>query len=340
MILLMKKFSFYAFIVVAFSFISVSPLAHAGQAIILPDLSSAWFIPLGEGGTLQQVNLDTGAVTLHKLVGPLQNAEISAICDLPEGGAAIVAGGAVWTWPNTALSEKPVKLKNLPEGFSAWNISCLTSTGSGPVGTILLYGSYGDDPESVVIALTPGAKKFAKVFFRRTSLTALPDQSRDGRMFLGADSDLWEGRIDGPEEGDDAPILPFTGCRLAPLALANSDEGNSGSMGVSCVAVGHRKVYVNLVGRHMGAILAVTIPQKSRYLDNSESEHPELAEAYAIEREALSAVEILFDGGPCTGLAVGTDADGKDVIVWREDESGKIVLKSEQEEPKVLVPGE
>lgn len=338
---LMSLRVFFSVLSVSLLCVAASPSLQAGQAILSADGSTAWVISSRDASLLHRIDTKNGGVSSVALSGPLESMEVYGLCRLLDGGVAAIAAGAVWEWSDFSLNSKPSKIVDLPESFSATDIACIPHSSAGDKGLILLFGSDGDLPDSKIISFIPGKKGFGEVFCRRFSPSALPSISPENRLFFGGDFDLWEGQLESPDADDEDIVMPVNGCRIAPLAMRNSDSGNSGSMGVSTVAAGGKHVYALLSGPHMGGVLAISPSEKPLYLTTDQDTHPDLKDALAIQQASLGSARVLYQGGPCDALCSTVLADGTDVVLWQEAGKDWIwIYRSADEKPRLLIGGE
>lgn len=279
-----------------------APSAKAGGSVFSKDGSRIYLSPLWEKGKLWVINSETHEGVLEDLSGSIGDMETGTLARTPEGDILIEAGGAIWKW--TPGGKKPVKLAAVPKGLTTREISCASAAGKhAQAGTVFLAAYNETENRDELLALLPGARAFKPVFIRRLqNVTAPPAFSGDGRMFFGGDFDLWEGTLEKEEDVEDRAGT-LTGSRLAPLAVANTDGANSGSMGVREVAAAGNKVYALVSGRHMGAVVTVTRPAEDRY-DSEAAEHPGAGAAYKLMADTLAKAAVIFDGGNCDALCV------------------------------------
>ncbi|MCX6880002.1 MAG: hypothetical protein NTW21_40305 [Verrucomicrobia bacterium] len=292
---------------------SIPGSTFAGGAVFSKDGSTLYISSIFEKSTLFIVNVATrraDQVDLSGVVG--KDTDIGTIARSPEGEVLLEAARTIWRWQPG--SGDATKLPPLPEDFVLDEIGCLEQSPDAALkGAVLLTGVAKDGKDFRFYALVPGRDAFQPVFVRRLNfVSAQPAFSTAGRMFFGGDHDLWEGVVGGVE---DARAGTLTGCRIAPLALANTDMGNDGSMGVREVAVAGDRVYSLLRGRHLGAIVSVPMPPDGRY-QKPDGGHPEVAEAYQLMSAELAKARSVQPTGECDALAAAMSG-GQPVVFFR-----------------------
>ena len=295
--------------------------AFGGQAVFSNQGDKIFLIPLEGFGKLiviDAVSHESKNVSFGKT---LAEAPIDSIAITPKGEVLISCLGALWKWKE---GDKDVKnITAYEEGYNVTDISCTKGNSSAPEGTIFALGSEQDDPDQTLSALLPGKKRFASVFCRRNDPFSAPQTDASGRMFIASNCDLWEGNFSS--EADDPEIDragTFSGCRIAPLSLMNTDIGNSGGMVVREIAPCGNLVFAITHGRHIGAVIQCNAPAKPLYTKENTDEHPDLAKSFEITKTALASAKILYDGSPCDGLCAHQIAPDKHRVFWRQDLEG------------------
>jgi len=335
------------FPILALGLATLTHSATATEAAFSADGKTLYAISRTEDGLLA---FQTGNVTPKQI--PLPKAfggEASQLLTDPQG-LLVTAAGKLWQWNPTDAKTAPKLVAPLPPSFQVFGLS--RAEGEGVAGTILISGWYSFDPEKPkpkvadehdsLFGLKPGGKAFKPVFVRRLEhITACPAFA-NGRMVFGGDHDLWEGGLEGEEEGMEFRAGTLWGHRSAPLGMFNTDGANGGGMGVRQVVIAGDTVWAALGGRHMGALVSVPLEKKV-----ADQEHPDLTEAWKIQREQLALAKPVLlpqegdDKGFDTiesvdGLCVWTGPDGAWKVAFRADHKTFWQIEKGAKEPKKL----
>ncbi|MGC4015683.1 MAG: hypothetical protein QM755_14345 [Luteolibacter sp.] len=333
--------------VFALGFVALTHSAIATEAAFSADGKTLYAISRTGDGLLA---FEPGSVTPKPI--PLPKAfggEASQLLADPQG-LLVAAAGKLWQWNPTDPKTAPKLVAPLPASFQVFGLG--RAEGEGVAGNLLISGWYSLDPQkpkpknvdenASLFALKPGGKAFKPVFVRRLEhVTACPTFS-NGRMVFGGDHDLWEGGLDGEEEDMDFRAGTLWGHRTAPLGMFNTDGANGGGMGVRQVVIAGDTVWAALGGRHMGALVSVPLEKKT-----AEQEHPELADAWKIQREQLAqakAVLLPVDGEDkpsdtiesVDALCVWSGPDGVWKLAFRADSKTYWVLEKGWKEPQKI----
>lgn len=292
---------------------------HATEATFSADGKTIYLSPMDAGDEIIVIDATTHK---HQRVAPIpleENDYIAALALDPSGSILLATTKSLWAWdPST---QKVQKLIAFPKNFIVDDLSCTTGNGAIPAGTRLLLGTRKEEDRFALLALLPGKKQWREVYCRRNEPYSAPRTNAAGRMFCASNFDFWECSIQ-PEVADDngdAIVGSMEGCRIAPLAMMNTDSGNSGGMIVSnAVSVGSQ-VFCLLEGRHMGAIIQVKAPEKALYANPDGNEHPSLAKQYQLMQQCLASTKTHYDGGPCDALCAHENSPNDYKIFWRQD---------------------
>jgi len=179
---------------------------------------------------------------------------------------------------------------------------------------------------STLLVQLPGERLFRKIFSRRCEPGSAPQADAQGRLFLAADSDVWEACLDDSQEDGSEPseVAGFlSGCRIAPLAMMNTDATNGGSMAVQRVVPAGEQLIALCGGRHRGGIVQFAPPVKALYGDGSEDEHPDLAAQIGVMKRCLENAKVLHEGDPCDALCAHAGAGGGVRVFWRQGLQGE-----------------
>ncbi|BCU76130.1 hypothetical protein [Luteolibacter sp. LG18] len=332
--------------VLALGLISLAQSASAAEAAFSSD-GKTLFALSREGDKL--LAFEAGNATPKQIPLPKPFGDDASQLLTDPQGLLVTAGGKLWQWNPADAKAAPKALAPLPGSFQVFGLS--RAEGEGVAGTLLISGWYALDsakpkPKDVdenasLFGLKPGAKAFKPVFVRRLErITACPVFS-NGRMVFGGDHDLWEGGLEA-EEDVDFRSGTLWGHRSAPLGMLNTDGANGGGMGVREVVIAGDTVWAALGGRHMGSLVSVPLEKKP-----PEAEHPDLVEAWKIQREQLSqtkAVLLPIDGEDkpsdtieaVDGLCVWNGPDGTWKIAFRADHKVFWQIEKGAKEPKKL----
>lgn len=318
--------------------ISLATTVHAGNSVFSADGKSIYLVPLNEGSGLYHIDLTTGKQQSMRPILNLGKDVIKAVARNAAGEILLCTGKAIWKWQGKAGTAQ--KWLDLPADFSCRDFSCTMGKGAVPAGTVFLHGTRESEQSFSLMTWSTTQKKWFGAYCRRNEPYSAPQTNNDGRMFFASDSDLWEGTM--IPETDDSPEMTIAGsiegCRIAPLAMMNADNGNSGSMLVGEVVVAGTKVYSLLQGVHMGALLETPAPAKPLYANEESNEHPELATQYKIMQESLAQTKIHYSGGPCDALSVYEKSPADYLVFWRQDHEGErawMLMKANDQAKKI-----
>lgn len=307
--------------------------AHAAQSTFSADGKKIYLLSSTTGNQLHAID-----VASHKsqIISPIKNMGENSYVGIarnPQGEILLATDQSLSIW-NTAKNEAQ-KFLDFPKGLVVTDMSCALGKGTAPTGTLFILGSEKDEVRNKLYACLPGTRKWKEVFCRRNDPYAAPQTNAAGRMFCASNFDLWETAMvdDQSGEGNDSLAGTLTGCRIAPLAMMNTDSSNSGAMVVNEVAIAGHQVFTTLQGRHMGAILQVSAPVKSLYPNPEGNAHPELVPQYKVMLDCLASCKVHYDGGPCDGLSSHEINDKEYLVFWRQNLEGErkwMLLKSGQ----------
>lgn len=268
---------------------AVTASSRAGDAAFSPDGRTLWAFNR-EGDSLLRITLGQPGANAVPIPKSIRAEPFPGLLLADESGVQMVAGGKLWRWNPSAPDSKPASLADLPTGFQAYGLS-RGSQGS-LKGVFFISGHHAsaknpDDADHSLYALKPGAKAFANVFVRRLEAISAAPTFIGSRALFGGSGDVWDGGIE-PEEDSTGLFGYAFGYRCAPIALANTDAGNGGSMGVAEIVIAGDTVWAGLRGRHLGALVSLPLVKR----DNTD-DHPDLNEQWNIQREQLSRAKAL-----------------------------------------------
>jgi len=270
----------------------------------------------------------------------------SALLADPQG-LLVAGGGKLWLWNPADPKVGPKAVAPLPPQFYVGGIS--RAEGKGIAGMIMLSGFHSVDPkkplpkdvyaETTLYGMKPGGKGFLSVFVRRLrTITACPAFGGE-RMVFGGDNDLWEGGLEVEEDLTER-AGSLWGHRSAPLAMANTDSGNSGGMGVRSVVIAGSNVWAALGGHLMGALVSVPLSAKPAVED-----HPDLAESWKVQHDQLALAKAVqlppAQGEQPSDIIESVDAlcawnspNGEWKVAFRADHKTFWLLEKGAKEPK------
>ncbi len=302
--------------------IAICGRAFSGQASFSNEGDKIYLIPVDGFGKLWIIDAVSHKAKTVSLGKSLAEANIDSLAIGPKGEVYVSAIGALWQWHEGDKDAK--KITSYEEDYQVTDISCSKGASSAPLGTIFALGNEPDDPDQTLSALLPGKKKFGSVFCRRNDPFSAPQTDASGRMFIASNCDLWECNfMVEDEEPDSERAGTLNGCRIAPLALMNTDIANSGAMVVREIASSGTQIFAITHGRHMGAVVQCTAPEKPLYAKEADEAHPDLAKSFALMKNSLSSAKILYDGSPCDGLCAHQVDPSKNLVFWRQDLEGE-----------------
>lgn len=295
--------------------------AHAGQSVFSADGKTIYLSPMDSGNSVYVID---AAMHKHQSVQLFKKDEttyVNGITRNPQGEIVFATNKSLWRWNGKDAAQK---ILDLPKDFTFSDISCVLSKGLTPIGTILLLGTKKDEDRNTLYALLPGSKEWGVIFCRRNEPFSAPQTNAAGRMFCASNLDLWECTIIiEPADAGSTMLGSMEGCRIAPLAMMNTDSANAGAMIVGEVVAAGEQIFSRLQGRHMGAILQTTAPAKPLYSNAEGNEHPELTAQYRIMKQSLTNTNSLYVGGPCDALSVHETSATEYRVFWRQDHEGE-----------------
>lgn len=326
--------------------VSVTISGQAGEAFFSKDGKTVT-LALDRALTgLVQVDLATGNITQAPLPADLAGEGIPCVARGSDGEALFLAKDAVWVWTPGAAT--PVKrICATAPVVNAQDLFVATMPGSPLTDCLFISGHEKEDDTGgaysagTFYARKPGAKNvFTSVFCRRVREATGGAFSADGRLFFVSEGDLWEGGIAMEEDGGMERFGVLVGARIAPLAILNTDEANSGGMWAMDVFPAGRYLYVRLHGRHMTGILRMEMPAKPMYAPASD-DSPSVQSQLSAMHGALSKTEVLNeDLGDAFGFCA-TEAGGKPLFFYcdRTDAEGKgpaMFLWDGKSQPRII----
>jgi hypothetical protein len=316
---------------------AISCPARASEATFSKDGNTVFLVALLEEGKLHQIDVAKKESKTIALAGELAGKAIAGIATGKDGELLLAAENSLWQWRPGEKEAK--KLVAFPKGYQVWDISCVTLK-LGDAAPRIFAMAYKDDQPALLVKL-PGKSGFLPVFCRRCEPGSAPMATSQGRMFMVANHDVWETCLteyDAEERGESEQAGVLAGCRIAPLAMMNTDLANSGAMVVRHVVPAGDRVIALCGGRHLGALVEFAPPSKPLYIGNADEEHPDLPAQIALMRKCLESAKVLYDGSPCDALCVH-EAEGKPVrVFWRQDLEGdrQWMLREGDKAPEVL----
>lgn len=285
--------------------------AHADTAFFSADGKSVTFITRS-GDSICTLDTETGKVAKLTLSAGAEKESLTSVCRGGDGEILLTTDTGVYVHDakgTRKLAAAPVK--------GDWPIMDLAAAPAkaGDVGDwLFLSGNDGEEASRrVFYARKPGAKGFEAVFCRRVNKVGAAAFTADGRLFFSAESDLWEGSFTPLGDGDK---LVLNGVRIAPLAVLNTDEANSGSMHVEQVMVAGASLYVRLRGHHMGEIVRLPIPPAATTTGGEEGARSSTAAAYRIQAGLLAKAQVITTDQEAIQTAAATAAGGVERLFY------------------------
>lgn len=295
--------------------------AFSGQASFSNEGDKIYLIPVDGFGKLWIIDAVTHQSKSVSLGKSLAQANIDSLAIGTKGEVYVSAVGALWQWSEGDKDAK--KITSYEEDYQVSDISCTKGKSETPLGTIFALGNFKDDPDQTLSALLPGKKKFGSVFCRRNDPFSAPQTDAIGRMFIASNCDLWECSFMLEDEPDSERAGTLNGCRIAPLAMMNTDIANSGAMVVREIASTGKLIYAITHGRHMGGVIQCAAPENPLYAKDSDEENPDLAASFTLMKNSLTSAKILYEGSPCNGLCAHQGNKNVSRVFWRQDLEGE-----------------
>ncbi len=267
---------------------------QAAESFFSADGSTVTMVTRRSPG-LVKVNVKSGKVTQAPLPKELKEEFIESVARGGEDEALFLAKDAVWVWKED--STPPVKrVCSTAPVVGAMDLFVVTDEKSPLHDTLFVSGTEKDDTSGrpVFYGRKPGAKTFTSVFCRRVESAQTGAFAEGGRFFFTGNGDVWEGGILPEEDASIGRLGVLVGARIAPMAVLNTDEGNSGGLWVSQIVPVEDNLYLRMRGRHMGAILRIPMPAKPLYTPDSE-EQPAIEAQLDAMKQALSKAEVIED---------------------------------------------
>lgn len=312
----------------------------AGEAFFSKDGST---VTMGLNNALTglvQVDIATGKITRAPMPADIKDEGIDSVARGGDGEALFLAKDAVWVW--TAKGVKRIYATAPMVG--ATDLFVATLPGTPLTDCLFVSGNETADANSMgsFYGRRPGSKgkAFVSVFCRRVSNALGGVFSDDGRLFFISDGDLWEGGIQVDEDSGMERLGTLVGARIAPLAIANTDEANGGGLWVRHVAPAGNWIYVQLHGRHMTTLLRTAMPAKPLYAPG-DGEFPTVKNQLDAMTHSLGKTQIIADDlgdvfGFCAAEAAGrprvfyctrTEAEGKGpaMLLWEGEGPARVI---------------
>lgn len=296
----------------------VSTTANAAEGFFSKDGKKVVVAVQYEGG-LVEVELDTAKV--NKAVLPPEFVGKSGIESVARGGdgeALFLAQDAIWVW-KPGSEEDVRKVCSTAPVVGAHSLFVATRPEGAFSDYLFVSGSEEENLTGMGIfyGRQPGAGEsgFVPVFTRRVGESTGGAFSEDGRLFFISQGDLWEGGIQ-PEEDPDFPRLgTLFGARIAPLAIMNTDEGNSGGLWLSNVCPVGKWIYAQATGRHLAAILRTPMTAEPLY-DYSEGDDYSIQKHLDVMSQSLAKSEIITDELEGVFGFCATEVEGKPLVFF------------------------
>ncbi len=325
-----------------------SSAAQASEAAFSPDGKTLWALSR-ESDALLSYKL--GSPAPERVALPKALAGESPVTELLADAKGLLFAGAgkLWQWNPAEPKSAPKPLADLPPQFDLTGLS--RAEGEGLAGTLFISGYHSFDSEhpapkdfndsNTLYGLKPGQKTFKSVFVRRLEhVTGCPAFSGE-RMAFAGDSDVWEGGIETEDDVEDR-LGSLWGFRTTPLAMANTDAGNGGSMGTRTLVIAGGTIWAELRGRHMGSLVSVPLLKKP-----ADQEPPDLVDSWKIQRDQLAQAKAVklpgAEGEPPTDISESIDSlcawngpEGSWKIAFRSDYKTFWLLEKGAKEPRKL----
>ncbi|MDB6134450.1 MAG: hypothetical protein JWM59_2693 [Verrucomicrobiales bacterium] len=311
----------FSFPVLALLSMGLISTLRADTAFFTKDASEIVFTPTYQSGLLWRLNLKSAKPVPIVLGGPLKGKEAGNIVQGAEGEILLTADNAVWVLGKDGQPRKIADEKE-PESFFSGPAA------EGPLKdwlfTVRGEGEGDAGLRSIFYARKPGARTFRSVFCRRINNVGTAVFTSGGRFFFAGQGDLWEGGFDNSDDDGTGHIATLIGCRIAPLAVLNTDMANAGSQTVREIHMAGNTLFIGLAGRHMGSILRLPVPAKTAYGPGPESETPDPGAALELQRQSLTEVQIIVPETGGLSAMAAAEIDGKPAVFYRgeSDEQG------------------
>jgi hypothetical protein len=151
--------------------------------------------------------------------------------------------------------------------------------------------------------------------------------SSEGELFYDEGGDLWYGKIESEavDYGGPTPEDTFslTAERYAPLAYLETSAGMSNELSVNDLAVARDGIYVQLSGRHHGAVLKLPPVARNAADDDADSTVGEfVVKKLAQYKQSLEGVKNIGDTNRVKDegdLELGASPDGSRVYYKKDD---------------------
>lgn len=240
------------------------------------------------------VHLNPYSEVSTKLPDSLGEIPIRAVTLRPSDGSLLLAtSNAVWAFSpekNTAT-----KLFDKPAGSEIKDLAFDPISGGL---LVTVYPEAGKD-ESRVWWVKRGSIVAKIIFVRRLDYIDGPVFSSDGRLFFGAEGDIWRGFIEHEEEDDTEPNRGGTlvAVRYAPVACRETYGGSPSQIGASDLACSGTKIYAHvrrMGGSGWGTMTRLDMPTAMDH-DPDKAITEKLTERVATYMRALGSIEVMDD---------------------------------------------
>lgn len=316
------------------------PVVHvsASDAFFSPDGKTVTAL-LMHGDVLANINVATGKVTPIPLSKPLEEQGVNSIARGADGEILALTDKAVWF---IKTGEAPKQIASTAPIESPRALFVDTKPGSPTLDWLFISGYEKQNaspqtlpaaPSASLYARKPGGKGFVELFCRRTDDPRAGVFSADGRLFIAAGMDLWEGSIQTNDDADAPTIGTLVGARIAALGVLNTDDSNGGSMSVERIATAGRWIYCVLRGHHMAGIVRIPMAAQPLYSGTGQ-EQPTIKQTYAVNAATLSKAEVIADGIEHADGFCATEVGGKPLVFYTEDR--QLMLWTGSGEPRSI----
>lgn len=311
---------------------------HAAEAFFSEDGSTVTMTLSPRMPGLIKVNVKNGKITKAPLPAELKEEFIDSVARGGEGEALFLAKDAVWVWKQDATPPVKRVCATAPV-VGATDLFVVTDESSPLKDSLFVSGTGKDDPDGgqTFFGRKAGTKTFMPVFCRRVSSALGGAFSSEGRFFFAANGDVWEGGILPEEDTAMERLGVLVGARIAPMAMLNTDEGNSGSMTVAQVAPLKDSIYVRLNGNHLAALMRIPMPAKSLYTPDSEDQ-PSLEDQIAVMKQSLAKAELIEDELEDIQAFCATETEDSHMLFYcgRDEKGVAMFLVDGDKKPKVI----
>jgi hypothetical protein len=268
---------------------------------------------------LREINLSTNTVHVIPLRGLADHEEVFGVASGDGGKILFISVKNLWAFDPRA--SRVTKLCSAPPSGKPFNEIAYDPKSHAAYVTI--------QGENDKLFMVKNGRELVPVTVRRHDQISCLVFNSEGELFYEESGDLWRGKIESDTvkyagEIEEKEIFSVTAERYAPIAYLETSAGMSSEMSVGNLAVARDGIYVELLGRHLGALLKLPPPIRRAETETYSSVGESMVKRLSHIGQILQGVKSLGDvpgvkSGPAKWVTIGASADGSRVYYKNDD---------------------